>query len=761
MSDTTVPPTETRQQLHSIVRKEIPFETKALEVLEVGAEYLSMSCGYMTQIDTERDNWEVLFTTDSDLMAAGRHLSLEQTYCRQTIKTEPHYALHDAPAQGWADDQAVQATEHDAYLGVPLVVDEELFGTVCFVTKESRPNAFSDIEIWFIEHLSGLLERELARNQVEHELAGQTNLAAVLNRVLRHNLRNDITIIRGYTEHIANQLDDPSTIEPALRHIDDLVQLSQRARELQQIITVSADRRRTELGDFIENIADTIAQEFPEASLSVEYDSPIHTDVMSNFDRAIEELIRNAVKYSGDSPTVTVAIETDPNAIEISISDDGPGLPEQEAKVLADGEETPLAHGTGLGLWLAHWIVTGHDGSIEPAVTEDGTTMTISLPRKPVVSGYQQLTELSRSRDRYKASFDEAADAMIIADDEGQYIEVNDSATELFGVPETELLGRTIVDFTAGGSDFSESWQLFHAKDEEQSTIRLSRPDGSERIVEYTVSSHIVPKEHLIVFRDITGRRKRKQELETLLEAAPDPVFVADAHTATIIEVNTAAQTMLEKSRDDLVGQHVLELHPSEQAEQYSQLFDEHIESEGLRQSLPDGSQIHVVTENKNKIPVEISVGRVSLPDGPVVFGIFRDVTKRKERGQRARTLKNRLDLAIEAGGIGVWEWDIGSNTVEWDESMEQLLGMEPGSFSETMDAFVERVHPDDRDRVESEIESALATGDEVSYSLRMQTADRRYRWIETRMRVITDANGEPVRAIGVGIDITDHMERE
>jgi len=72
--------------------------------------------------------------------------------------------------------------------------------------------------------------------------------------------------------------------------------------------------------------------------------------------------------------------------------------------------ETPLAHGSGLGLWLAYWIVSSHDGSIDPEITEQGTTMTVTIPRKPDVTVQQQVTEVTRSRDKYKTSFGEASE---------------------------------------------------------------------------------------------------------------------------------------------------------------------------------------------------------------------------------------------------------------------------------------------------------------------------------------------------------------
>jgi PAS domain S-box-containing protein len=415
---------------------------------------------------------------------------------------------------------------------------------------------------------------------------------------------------------------------------------------------------------------------------------------------------------------------------------------------------------------LAYWIVTSHDGSIEPAVTANGTTITISLPRKPTVGGYQQLTELSRSRDKYKAAFDEAADAIVIADEDGQFVEINGSASELFGMPESELLGRTIAEFASDGVDVAS--HHFRDANEEQGTFRLVRPDGSERVVEYAATPDIIPGEHLWVFRDISQRKEQKRELtalkeryETLLEAAPDPVFVADAESGELLETNAAAESMLGKSRADIVGHQQSTLHPSDRVEQYRQLFEEQVHSGGTRRYLPDGSPIYVVTNDGEQIPVEISIGKVSLPDGPVAFGIFRDISERYEREQQTRRLKERLDLAIEAGSIGVWEWEIGSNTIRWDESMERLLGMEPGTFPETWDGFTGLIHPDDLDRVESEIESALAAGNRANYSFRMETAGGEYRWIETRLQVLADANGDPMRVLGVGIDITDRMEQD
>ena len=139
--------------------------------------------------------------------------------------------------------------------------------------------------------------------------------------------------------------------------------------------------------------------------------------------------------------------------------------------------------------------------------------------------------------------------------------------------------------------------------------------------------------------QDVTERKERERELsmlkeryETLLAAAPDPVFVADGETGEIIEANDAAETLLGMSSDEIIGSHQSELHPSDQAGLYRQLFEEHVQAEGTRRRLPDGSPIYMTTDNGDHVPVEIRVNTVSLPNGPVTYGVFRDISERVER---------------------------------------------------------------------------------------------------------------------------------
>jgi signal transduction histidine kinase len=99
---------------------------------------------------------------------------------------------------------------------------------------------------------------------------------------------------------------------------------------------------------------------------------------------AVDNLLENAVVH-GDSltPSVSVTVrrrETD-GTVDVVVADDGPGIPEQERQVLVDGRETPLEHGSGLGLWLVNWIVSESMGELAFDDNEPrGSVVTISLP---------------------------------------------------------------------------------------------------------------------------------------------------------------------------------------------------------------------------------------------------------------------------------------------------------------------------------------------------------------------------------------------
>jgi PAS domain S-box-containing protein len=109
--------------------------------------------------------------------------------------------------------------------------------------------------------------------------------------------------------------------------------------------------------------------------------------------------------------------------------------------------------------------------------------------------------ELEEEARKFRAVWERASDAMVLADDDGRYVDVNPEACRLFGVEKEELLGKTAADFAESGFDFAAAWQQFKASDREHGRFPLRRPDGTSMEVEYSATPDIVPGLSLSILR--------------------------------------------------------------------------------------------------------------------------------------------------------------------------------------------------------------------------------------------------------------------
>ena len=122
--------------------------------------------------------------------------------------------------------------------------------------------------------------------------------------------------------------------------------------------------------------------------------------------------------------------------------------------------------------------------------------------------------ELREAERRFRAVFERSFDAMLIAGDDGRYVEVNRAACELFGLDREALLGRRIEEFAPEDFDFEAAWREFQATERERSTFPLVRPDGETRTVEYAATTDVLPGEHLSILRESSADAEPRSETE-------------------------------------------------------------------------------------------------------------------------------------------------------------------------------------------------------------------------------------------------------
>src|SRR6266850_5312578 len=158
-----------------------------------------------------------------------------------------------------------------------------------------------------------------------------------------------------------------------------------------------------------------------------------------------------------------------------------------------------------------------------------------------------------------------------------------------------------------------------------------------------------------------------------------------------------------------------------------------------------------VVSPNAALLLLQVFLGTMAVTSLPIA-ALVREA---KGNEQVLRERDERLRLALEAGGLGTWEWMMGTGRVVWSPSLEAIHGLRPGTFPETFDAFEASVHPDDRDHVRASVRAALERGEHHA-EYRIVRADGAVRSVEDRGMVFYGAAGRPERLVAVCADVTE-----
>jgi signal transduction histidine kinase len=275
---------------------------------------------------------------------------------------------------------------------------------------------------------AGLASREQAIREREQRLD-------VLNRVLRHNLRNEMSIVHNYADIIRDFTDDDQIEEAATTILDAeaaLTSISDKARQIRAAFEDAENLARTPATELLSAAVDPVRDEYEPATITTDAPADVGLVAVPALDAAVENVVENACEHAEKpDPTVEVSVSFTPRpedgavasadgspaasptadggqapsepaespataddlapgatstpetngTAEIRVVDDGPGIPDHEYAVLQEGEETALEHGSGLGLWLVHWLVEKSRGTLAFDATDgEGTTVTITVP---------------------------------------------------------------------------------------------------------------------------------------------------------------------------------------------------------------------------------------------------------------------------------------------------------------------------------------------------------------------------------------------
>jgi len=355
------------------------------------------------------DGMTVLLSDVTD--RRGRERQLRQYERAFTAAEDPIYVLDTDGTFREVNDAMVELTGYDreALIGQPFAMlidedereraerrirdalfeDEESVGRI-EATLQAADGTVRHCEVNVallrsdegMEGTVGVIRDVTGQRQREQRLA-------VLDRVLRHNIRNEMNVVLGRAEAIERVTDDEDIAEHVRRigqKAKDLVGMSEDIRRFSDALAPSVGTARPrETFEVVVDVVEEFRKMYPDAEVRIRVKATpwmyVHESVLA----AVEEVVHNAIVHNDrPEPTVEVTIDAHGDAetgeVTIAVADDGPGLPEDERAVLTGDGETPLNHASGIGLWLVNWAVRKSGGHLSFAENDPrGSVVRIHL----------------------------------------------------------------------------------------------------------------------------------------------------------------------------------------------------------------------------------------------------------------------------------------------------------------------------------------------------------------------------------------------
>jgi PAS domain S-box-containing protein len=245
--------------------------------------------------------------------------------------------------------------------------------------------------------------------------------------------------------------------------------------------------------------------------------------------------------------------------------------------------------------------------------------------------------------------------------------------------------------------------------------------------------------------------------LAAIVQSSDDAIIAKDLN-GIITNWNSSAERIFGYTEREVLGKPIVVIIPPElQAE----------ETEILRR-LRKGERIdHFetvrVAKGGQRVLVSLTISPIKDSSGRIVGAskIARDITRIKQIEQALRESEQRMRFCLEAANIGTWDWDIESGSIRWSENMERIHGQEPGSFPGNVEAFLEGVRDEDRQRVKQAIEQALGGDGKYHVEYRQVKADGSFGWMEAYGQATYDSSNRPVKMMGVCRDISERKISE
>ena len=244
--------------------------------------------------------------------------------------------------------------------------------------------------------------------------------------------------------------------------------------------------------------------------------------------------------------------------------------------------------------------------------------------------------------------------------------------------------------------------------------------------------------------------READARLAAVLESISDVYYAVDRDWRMVL-FNRSAEEFFGMPRGEILGRDFWELFPRRDSE-FGRLMQVAMdERKPGRLTAPSA-----LREGRT---VEVRIAPLAEEGVGVAIN---DISERADAERAMRRSQQRLDLAVEAHAIGIFDWHIPSGEIVWNREAEAIFGMAPGSFGGNIDAWRAPLLEEDLERVERQMDAAMAARQEtLAFEFRLRRPDGAVRWVEGAARFLYAADGTPTRMVGTNMDVTERKEAE